>query len=497
MVCPYCTGANSFKAMVAHGGGGWFMCSSCSHVVTPNNPLFKCTCAHCSDSGELTRQSSRRLAVRPAMSTHSTLDRESFQELLASIFAVQESQVDIQSLSAMVEIQQSITSGDLPADVAIQLIANCTRNVANATGVAIGLLKGDHLVYWAGSGSAARYTGRHTVATISVAAGTDTSREIIKVENAQADARIAAAICRQFGAEALLILPIYHDRAVAGVLEVLFREAHAFQDGEVRAYRLIAGLVGKVVSHAAEREQRKASAAELSTVPDPLEQITSQMRKLRDDDVPGTANNNAIYQACRGAVAVARELPALGQRVWAATMIKERVKSVPLHVRRWNVAAAAVATALVIICWIAYSDHRLASPLGASALHKSNHLDRQAAFVPVKPVPANSMFKPQTRPIAREGVKDARHGFKRVKVGENEVDYIAQDVTIRYFTHELASQRVRVGDNQFDIGEDVTVRYFASKPSLVSATRPLASVVQPVDRSVTVPEKVVSPKLTR
>src|SRR5579864_4531041 len=161
MVCPYCTEPNSFKTMVAHGGGGWFMCSSCSHVVTPNNPLFKCTCAHCSDSADLTQQSSRRLAVRPAMSTHATLDRESFQKLLASIFAVQESRVDIQSLSAVVEIQQSITAGDLPVDGAIQLIADCTRNVANATGVAIGLLKGDHLVYRAGSGSAARYTGRH------------------------------------------------------------------------------------------------------------------------------------------------------------------------------------------------------------------------------------------------------------------------------------------------------------------------------------------------
>lgn len=232
-------------------------------------------------------------------------------------------------------------------------------------------------------------------------------------------------------------------------------------------------------------------------MPDPIEQITSQMRKLPSDDVPGTANKHAIYQVCRGAMAVARELPALGQRVWAATMIKQRVKSVPLHVRRWNVAVAAVATALVITCWIAYSDHRPASPLGASALHKSNDLDRQAASLPAKPVPANSMFKPQTRPIAAEEAKAAKSGFKRVRVGENEVDYIAQDVTIRYFTHKRASQRVRVGYNQFDIGEDVTVLYLASKPSLVSATRPVASVVEPVDRSVTVPEKAVSPKLTR
>ena len=91
------------------------------------------------------------------MSTHSSLDRESFQQLLASAFAVQESQMDSQSLSLIVEAQQLITRGDLDVDGAMHRIVDSARNVANATGVAIGLLKGDRLVYRAGSGSAATY----------------------------------------------------------------------------------------------------------------------------------------------------------------------------------------------------------------------------------------------------------------------------------------------------------------------------------------------------
>ena len=77
--------------------------------------------------------------------TYSSLDRGSFQRLLANAFAVQESQVDNQSLSAINEVQRLIGKGALDVDGAIHLIVDCARNVANATGVAIGLLKGDRL----------------------------------------------------------------------------------------------------------------------------------------------------------------------------------------------------------------------------------------------------------------------------------------------------------------------------------------------------------------
>src|SRR5438445_11813827 len=104
------------------------------------------------------------------MSTHFTLDRESFQNLLARASLAQEyldSQkatrpavdlppkpaigeqpkeaipVDyIRSLSAIAAVQRSIATDDVDVDGAMALIADQGRNVANANGVAIGLLEG-------------------------------------------------------------------------------------------------------------------------------------------------------------------------------------------------------------------------------------------------------------------------------------------------------------------------------------------------------------------
>ena len=62
------------------------------------------------------------------MSNYSTVDRESFQELLASAFAVQ--QMDSQSRSVFVKVGRLVTRGDLDVEWAVHLIGDRTRNLA-------------------------------------------------------------------------------------------------------------------------------------------------------------------------------------------------------------------------------------------------------------------------------------------------------------------------------------------------------------------------------
>jgi hypothetical protein len=171
--------------------------------------------------------------------------------------------------------------------------------------------------------------------------------------------------------------------------------------------------------------------------------------------VPEPPNEPAIYQACGTDMSVAGELPALWEPAEAPTTTTQRLKRVRLHRPWWKVAGAAVVTALVIACWIAYSDRRPASPLGAAALQRSNALvEQQVPFIAAKPVPANSTSKLQTAPVATQETNAARTTLQRVRVGENEVD----------------------------IGEDVTVRYFAPKPAVVTPTGPVPGAAQPADR---------------
>ncbi len=406
-----------------------------------------------------------RVAAESGMSIHSSLDRETFQQLLAAAFAVQESQIDSQSLSAVMEVQRLVTRGELDVDGAMHHIVESARNVANATGVAIGLLKGDQLIYRAGSGSTASYVGRQVNASLTVAADTNKSREILRVEDAQTDTRIEAAICRQFGARSLLILAIYHGRAVAGVLEVLFSEAHVFQDGEVRTYQLMAQQIESAIFPAVQFEQKRNPIAQLPILPHAVEQIADQGEMFPNNtgSLPLSPAQHSISQRCSASLAADRALPIRKQPSWLPGKIMHRVKDVKWLRRQRNLGLAAVSTALVLTCWIAYSGRRPVSPLESSARPTSTAIDSQARPKAAEAMPAKTTSAIQPAPTP---AKKASPKVRRVRVGKNEVDYIGEDVTVRYFTYPPAPQRRPTADSRVAyIGDDVTVRYFTPTPA--------------------------------
>jgi hypothetical protein len=365
----------------------------------------------------------------------------------------------------------------------MQLIVDRAQTVANATGVAIALFKGHQLVYRAGSGSAADYVGRHVMATLSVPADTTGGREILRVEDAETDTRIQAEICRQFGAKSLLILLIYHEQSIAGVLQVFF------QDCEVRAYRLMSGLIGEAMSQAAHLEREKTSPAPLPAIPNPavanlaVPNITvpnivqpsppQRAELLNHTGFTPDADRRTIQQPCEATAAVG-ELSIFRQPAVLATTLLQQANRGSWGGRRWNVAAATVAAVLVLTSWLVYHNRRAASSFKPSAVQAPIVVEPQAPVLQVKQVSANGTPTLQPAPVLVKPAGTARTSLRRVRVGENEVDYIGDDVTVRYFTPnpKPTTRRVRMGASEVAyIGDDVTVRYFKRKAAAVPPTQ--------------------------
>ena len=428
----------------------------------------------------------------PDMFIYSSLDRTPLQKLLANAFAVQHSQMDKQWLSAIVEVQGLIARRELDVDGTMQLIVDRAQAVANATGVAIALFKGHQLVYRAGSGSAADYVGRHVMATLSVPADTTGGREILRVEDAETDTRIQAEICRQFAAKSLLILLIYHQQSVAGVLEVFFSDAHAFQDSEVRAYRLMAGLIGEAMSQATHLEPEKTGAAPHPAIPKPavpnpavsnivhsniVQQSSPQRAEvLNHTESTPDADRRVIQQPCEATAAGDAKLSILRQPAVLATTLMQQAKRRPWGGPRWNVAAVPVAAVLVLTSWFFYNHRRPASSLRPSAVQAPIALEPQAPVLRLQQVSEKGTPALQPAPVR---VKPAGTGrLRKVRVGDNEVDYIGDDVTIRYFTPKPKprTRRVRAGASEVAyIGDDVTVRYFTPKAAAVPPTQSIST----------------------
>jgi len=389
------------------------------------------------------------------MSTPSSFNRDSFQQFLVSAYAVKQSGIDTQSLAALLELQQSLVACAPDADRAMQLIVSCAQHVAHASGVAIALMTGDQLVYRAGSGCATSYVGSRMTAVLSVSASDQPRSEILRVEDAQTDGRIVAEICRQFEMQALLILPVYHEHAVAGVLEILFSDPHAFGESELRAYRMMAAMVEDQMFKARPKAQR-------STVLHAIGQITSQ---FSNDDLPTPA-----------------------PRMTYPVIAKLRILPPKFHL---NAAVTGVIAALVIAaCWIIY-EHRPVSPVNASARQESTlpapdtAQQQQTAVRALTPAPTDRQSRGRTIADGKTPKDAPNPAFKRLWVGPNEVDYVTDDVTIRHFTTATPT-RPQAHDSYREVqfGKDVTVRYFAARPTVAAQPRPVSDVVRTVEQSV-------------
>jgi len=402
------------------------------------------------------------------MSTRSGLTRESFQQLLANAFAVQESGLDTHALSALLEVQRVIATGEPDLDRAMYLIADRARSVANASGVAIARLQTDQLVYQAGSGKAAALVGRHVTAILEVS---ETRGEILRVENAQTDSRIEADICRQFEAQSLLMLPIFHERTMAGVLQVLFDEPHTFEEREVRTYRLMTRLVEEAILRS-QFEQQKAVAKQTTSVPHAIEQITAQMQAFETEDelLQEPTFEPWVSEVWNPAAGAWARVARFFDMAKAPTgTILPHIQQVVRRRQRWGVAAVAVAAGLVVVASLIAYSRRPASLTGVASPEKSN----AAREMPV--VPAKQQITEFRAPIAAggsEAAKASNSTFRRIRVGADEIDYISDDVTVRHFVTKHATARGQSGYKQVNFGNDVTVRYFAAKSS-VGTSSPL------------------------
>jgi putative methionine-R-sulfoxide reductase with GAF domain len=454
--------------------------------------------------------------IGATMSTRDRVDRESFQSLLANAFSVQQSGMTPQSLTSIIEIQRTISKDDIAIDSALRLIADRAQAVGNASGIGIALLQENRLVHRAGIGSASQLVGSQLAAVFSATVNGHPRREILRVENASTDSRIEADICRQFDAQALLMVPIYREGSVIGVLEILFSQPHRFIEAEVRSYQLMATLAGDATLLPAQVVQQKGVS--YSTVSRALWRMSSRIQQLRvasqpapqarqrQKPAPGSVQKGAtpsirqwrtVRHMSQLAKAVTESLqtvslprlrwpdfslttfswqssPFRGLQVrirnlgWRARTARIQLRSDAVRNVMWNVAAVSLLLVLAV---------------GASILHHKNSVSRagnassQTATPVLAPaVPAvsdSTALVPVSKPQAQRSLHDVNApnaGFTRVRVGKDEIDYVSDDVTVRHF-HSVSptAESHHHGPKQVNIGRDVTVRYFTRPQSMTTA----------------------------
>jgi hypothetical protein len=417
------------------------------------------------------------------MNRDTPMDSDPLQNLLADAFAVQESGIRPDCLADLVHLEQSIEKNDFDLLDFMQRIAERARSVAQASGTAIGSIEADELVYQAVTGSAASYNGRRVIATLTSSTTQETTAEILRVEDADADPRLQASICRQFGARSLLILPIACDHELWGVLQIFFDQPHAFAEPEIRTYHLLLELLTSALSLPVESEQLVTASDEplfavreaIATSSTPFESpelpalndtvlvpvasllepdnLHAGVPELRDPDLD---HSEWVEPDPVASVTGLLNVPNVG---YLRSDARRSSRACALLWRRaWDIAVAAVAVIAVAILFVRQDRlPTIGAPATPSTAVASGDQSSPAASVPSLAQPANS---PLHEPDAKPDLVPVNSNFAHAL--PSRIHRFGNDVTVRYFTPTTPTI-VRTNADHTEIrqlSDDVTIRYF-------------------------------------
>ena len=204
----------------------------------------------------------------PASAKKLALDQESFQQLLAAAYTLQENKSVLQagnSEQGSVEVFSEIAALRLqilsnagaadrlqntkpkPAADAAALIADCLRRLTKADGASVCLIVGGYLRPTACSGRAAKVSGGSVASNSLVATERLRNGRAFQSANACSDIRLGPSLCVELQIGSLLAFPIERQNEIAGLIEVRWINANAFSGGDERICQLMADLMREVL----------------------------------------------------------------------------------------------------------------------------------------------------------------------------------------------------------------------------------------------------------
>jgi len=166
-------------------------------------------------------------------------------------------------LHAIVQTQQQIAALELDPDALTSTIVLRAQRLCGGDGAAVQWFEGHESVYHHGSGIAAGHIGLRLDRSASLAGFASLNDEAVYSSDTSIDPRADSDVCARLGIRSLICAPLHRDGAVVGILSILGREPHAFDELAVETARLMAEFIGAVMRNTNELQERGALLEQL------------------------------------------------------------------------------------------------------------------------------------------------------------------------------------------------------------------------------------------
>ncbi len=212
---------------------------------------------------------------------------------------------DAERMAAIIRTQHEVMTTSLDLDAVMTLVAERAQALTGASGAVVELVEGDELVYRAVSGTAAPYLGRRIPATGTLAGLCVRMREILRCDDTQHDPRTNPVSCKKRGIGSMIVVPLYADRAVVGVLKVVSPQPRAFDEHDMRTLQLMVGLLSAAMDHAMDFSANQTLLQEYEVILEAMDQSEQRARILIERSPIGTCivDEHGIFETVNTAYA--------------------------------------------------------------------------------------------------------------------------------------------------------------------------------------------------
>jgi GAF domain-containing protein len=169
-------------------------------------------------------------------------------------------------LRRIISTQGELSRAGLDPLKVVDIITRRAQELTRSSGAVVEMLDGSDMYYWSASGSAVAQLGLRIPVQGSLSGASVMAGRALRCDDSETDPRVNRAACRRVGLRSAIVLPLYCDDALVGVLKVLSPTTHAYRDEDVETLTLLGSFIGAALQHALEHEQlrtRHQSEAEV------------------------------------------------------------------------------------------------------------------------------------------------------------------------------------------------------------------------------------------
>jgi PAS domain S-box-containing protein len=195
--------------------------------------------------------------------------------------AEEEMRLDTELFQAVLEVEQAVTAAGLDSHTVMRVIAERSKVLTGASGAVIETIEGEDLVPVVHIGTEApRIKLGSSLSGVCVR-----TSELQRSDDTFTDPRVGHNAYRELGIRSLLVIPLRDEQRIHGVLKVVSPEPSAFSDRDAKALRLLGGLMGAALGHAAAFEGRQARLEERTRALQESEQRFKQLVDVAQEGI--------------------------------------------------------------------------------------------------------------------------------------------------------------------------------------------------------------------